>query len=141
MSRDTGDEHDRPAYLGDAARRSRADQRIDAVIAQTWAGPPEAMERLALLLECYAANREAFDEIAAVLEGGGVKHGGGGLGPDEVQSVKEHVEAMCRHADAARSDMRHFDALRFDESGRLTVAHVAGRCVLAMTRARAEGRR
>lgn len=44
-------------YLEAAERANRADQRCDAVIERAWAGGPEAMERLALVLEAYDRRR------------------------------------------------------------------------------------
>lgn len=91
---------------------------------------PDALVRLAEMVRAYEAMPEAWDEVLAVLKDG---RPGAGYGPDGVQTSHRHAMAVVRHA------VRMVDGLgivhedhRDADSGRLTLAHVVGRGVLAM---------
>lgn len=85
--------------------------------------------RLADVLEVALANLDGFAEIAAVLRQGAIKHDGGGLGPDGLQTVPDHAAAIIRHAThvASRGKLQHDR-----DSGHLVAGHVGGRAVLAI---------
>lgn len=126
---DTGDEH---APGTSPPREALAADRIRRAMAEATECGVDGLERFALVLEAFLANPEAFGDVAEVLAGGGVKHGGG-LGPDDVQTVGDHVAAATRHLHAPW-------VLDVDpDTGLPTLAHVGGRCILAMTRARRAG--
>lgn len=99
-----------------------------ALLARARALPPG-------LLEAVEANREAFDQIAALLAFGAAKYGCGvgesGGDQDEHDHV-EHARTHLAHSALFASEIGRHDG-RDEETGRLDLAHAAARLVVALS--------